>query len=178
MTTTDKREALLVRLLAAHSDSYDITKQYRFEGKTFPGYAEFHSCGEQYVLVKRAKLWEVHTHEFLFVDVLDALNEEVLSEAIAFMKQKAFRKVPAGPNHMSSAISLVIITTSATDGAVQLIRKTRFRTSYRMSFHGWADLGLALVDLSRPNGKQVITNTAGKRLGSVLKSNLALLTNE
>ena len=85
---TDKREDLLTRLLAAHSANYDIIKNYRFEGHSFPGYAEFHSYGEQYVLVKRAKLWEVNTHEYLFVDILEALNEEALGEVIDFMKQK------------------------------------------------------------------------------------------
>ena len=38
---TDKREDLLTRLLAAHSANYDIIKNYRFEGHSFPGYAEF-----------------------------------------------------------------------------------------------------------------------------------------
>lgn len=175
---TDKREDLLTRLLAAHSANYDIIKNYRFEGHSFPGYAEFHSYGEQYVLVKRAKLWEVNTHEYLFVDILEALNEEALGEAIDFMKQKAFRKVPAGPNHMSTAISLVIIANSATDKAAQLLCKTRFRKSYRMSFHGWADLRLALVDLSRPKGKQIFTNAAGRQLSQALESNLTLLTDE
>lgn len=176
--TADKREDLTVRLLAAHGSHYDITRNYHLANRIFPGYAEFHSFGEQYVLVKRAKLWEVNTHEFLFIDFADNFNETALEDAVAFMKKEAFKKVPAGPNHMSSALTLVILANSATDKAVQLLRKTRFRKSYKLSFQGWADLRLALVDFSRPNGKQVFTNTAGKQLKQTIEQNLQLIVND
>ena len=51
------RGEVIERLLAAHEAWFDIDRDHRFAGRTFPGYAEFHSCASQYVLVKRAKLW-------------------------------------------------------------------------------------------------------------------------
>lgn len=175
--TDSRSEELLTRLLAAHQSHYDITRDYRFAGYTFPGFAEFHSHGEQYVLVKRAKLWEVDTHEYLFMAITEACDEETVRRAVDFMTQEALRKVAPGPTHMSSAISLILIASSATDEATRLIQKTRFRKSYRFGFHGWADLRLALVDLSRPAGKQVFTNVAGKQLKGVIENNIALGTN-
>lgn len=173
-----RSEELLTRLLAAHSSHYDITRDYRFGGRVFSGFAEFHSHGEQYVLVKRAKLWEVDTHEYLFINIEEELDEEDMQRAIDFMIEEAFRKVAPGPTHMSSAISLILIASSVTDGAVRLLQKTRLRKSYRLSFHGWADLRLAVADLSRPLGKQVFTNAAGKQLRGALENNLALSSND
>lgn len=172
---SEQARTLLKRLLAAHGSHYDILRDYRFEGKQFPGYAEFHSYGEQYVLTKRAKLWEVNTHEYLFIDIMEALDEDALQEACDFMIEKAIVKVPAGPNHMSSALSLIIIADAVSDEAAKRVRKVKFRKNYRFGVHGWADLRLAVVDLSRPAGKQVFTNVAGKPLGQTLNQNLELM---
>ena len=50
---------------------------------TFPGYAEFHSYGKKYVLVKSAKLWEVDTHEYLFFVLADALDETQVRDLVS-----------------------------------------------------------------------------------------------
>lgn len=171
---TDLRDDVLKRVLAAHQAFYDIRRDYLFEGRRFPAFAEFHTYGEQYVLVKRAKLWEVNTHDFMFFETIDELDEARLAEEISFMTEKAIRKVPAGPNHMSSALTLIIIANHCSDEALALARKTRFRKNYRLTFHGWSDLRLAIVDLSREGEAGVVTNTAGKKLRETLLSNRAL----
>lgn len=171
----DKRVDLLERVLAAHQSFYDIRRDYLFEGRTFPAFAEYHTYGEKYVLVKRAKLWEVNTHDFMFFECVDELDEASLAEKIAFMEEKAICKVDAGPNHMSSALSLVIIANHATEAALKLAKKTRFHKEYRFGFRGWTDLRLAVVDFSLPAGKSVVANNAAKQLKEALSSNLALI---
>lgn len=170
----DLREDVLKRILAAHQAFYDIRRDYLFEGRTFPAFAEFHTYGEQYVLVKRAKLWEVNTHDFMFFETIDHLDEDGLAAEITFMTEKAIKKVPAGPNHMSSGLTLVIIANQCTDEALALARKARFRKNFRLSFHGWADFRLAIVDLSREGDAGVVTNAAGKKLREPLLGNRAL----
>lgn len=171
----DAREDLLERILAAHQSFYDIRKDYLFEGKRFPAFAEFHTYGEQYVLTKRAKLWEVNTHDFMFFEFADELDAAALTDEAAFITQKAIRKVAHGPNHMSSALTLVIIANRCTDEAFAAVKHTKFRKNFRLGLHGWSDLRLAVVDLSRPDGKNVATNAAGKKLKEALASNLALM---
>lgn len=175
---SDLQDQLLKRLLAAHMSMFDVRENYRFKGKVFPGFAEFHSNGQQYVLVKRAKLWEVNSHEFIFIDKCDSLDENALIDAVEFIKTEGFAKVPHGPNHMSTAVALVIIADSVTDEAAKLVSKTRYRKNYLFSIHGWADLRLAVVDLSRPAGSQIFTNPAGKQFKDVLSRNLELAKNE
>ena len=127
------------------------------------------------MLVKRAKLWEVNTHDFMFFECVDELDEAQLAEEISFMQEKALRKVDAGPNHMSSALSLVIIANHTTEAARKLAKRTRFHKEYRFGFRGWTDLRLAVADLSLPTDKSVVVNNAGKQLKEVLSSNLALI---
>lgn len=70
MPATDKQTDLLNRVLAAHEAYYDIRRNYLFEGRCFAAFAEFHTYGEKYVLTKRAKLWEVNTHDFMFFETV------------------------------------------------------------------------------------------------------------
>lgn len=111
----------------------------------------------------------------MFFECVDELDEAQLAEKISFMQEKALRKVDAGPNHMSSALSLVIIANRTTEAARKLAKKTRFHKEYRFGFRGWTDLRLAVVDLSLPTDKSVVANNAGKQLKEALSSNLALI---
>ena len=174
MAAPNMREDFLNRVIAAHESFYDIRRDYLFEGHRFPAFAEFHTYGEQYVLVKRAKMWEVNTHDFMFFEFADLLDTASLDAWVEFMTTKAIRKVNAGPNHMSSALTLVIIANQCTDEAFKRVKSIRFRKNYRLGFRGWTDLRLAVVDLSREANKAVVTNAAGKQLKETLAGNLAL----
>lgn len=165
-----ERDALVAQLLLAHEAWYDVARDYEFAGRTFPGYAEFHSHGEKYVLVKSAKLWEVDAHEYIFFDAVERLSEAYLSDAIAFMKDKAIAKVKPVPNHMQSFLSLVIVADSLDSGVEKAIRRTRYRKNFQLGIRGWADLRVAAIDLQEG---RVITNGMGKEMKPALESNLA-----
>ena len=165
----DEKHLMLKRILAAHEQWFDVRRGYEYAGRIFPGYAEFHSYGEKYVLVKSAKLWEVDTHEYLFFVLADALDETQVRDLVSFMEHDGLKKVVPKPNHMSSAISLVIVADSCTQEAAKAVRKTCFRKNFALGIRGWADLRVAVADLS---ANRVITNAAGKQLKTTLEANL------
>lgn len=171
----DMRKDYLVRILAAHRAFYDIKQNYSFEGRHFPAYAEFHTTGEKYVLVKRAKLWEVNTHDYMFFEIVDHLDEAYLAEAVEFITAKGIHKVHPDSNHMSSALTLIIIASQCSDEAFKRVKTIRFRKNFCLSLKGWSDLRLAVADLSRPAGQNIVTNAKGKQLKEVLAANLALM---
>lgn len=158
-------------MLKAHEAYFDVTAPYAFAGRTFTGYAEFHSYGEQYVLSRRAKLWEVSTHEYLFFDCLDRLDAAALEDAVSFMETRAIEKVQPGPTHMSSAISLVIAADAVDEDAARALRTTRYRKNFKLGFHGWSDLRLAAIDAS---SRRLFVNGAGKVLRDTLAANAGL----
>ncbi|MDO4182074.1 MAG: hypothetical protein Q4E12_00470 [Coriobacteriia bacterium] len=167
----DQPHQVLKKLLVAHETWFDVSRDYSFGGHLFPGYAEFHSHGEKYVLVKSAKLWEVDAHEYLFFEVARTLSADEVRTWIAFMTEEALKKVHPEPNHMTSYISLVLVAESVDAQAVKLIRKTRFHKEFKLGVEGWADLRLAAVSVST---KQVFTNNMGKDLVPQLESALGL----
>lgn len=168
-------ELMLKKLLAAHETWFDVHRDFELAGRTFPGFAEFHSLGEQYVLVKRAKLWEVATHEYLFFDVVDALDGDGLARSVDFMKLEALKLVEPKPNHMSSNISLVVIANTVGEGVDRAVRKVRFRKNFKWGLWGWSDLRVAVVDLERG---RILTNAAGKTLRATLEANLTPAAHE
>lgn len=170
---TDDTHLVLERLLAAHEAFFDVTRNYEYAGRCFGGYAEFHSLGEKYVLTKKAKLWEVAAHEYLFFQEVDRLDEATFDDCLEFMKAKATQKVQPKPNHMTSYVSLVIIAKSADPAVVKRLRRTSYHKTYKFGFQGWAELRLCLVDLAE---RQVATNSMGKTMKPLLESNAGFAT--
>ena len=169
ITGEDNRALVLKKLVAAHEGYFNVTKDYEYAGRVFPAYAEFHSHGEKYVLTKKAKLWEVNAHEYLFFQIVDALSLADVESWIEFMTTEALEKVDPVPNHMNSYISLILVANSVDDDAKKAIRKNRFHKDFGfMASRGWADLRLAAIDLS---GKCVHTNAMGKEMAPALEAN-------
>lgn len=164
-----KAQDLLESLFKAHEVYYDVTRDYEFAGRRFPGYAEFHTHGEKFVLSKKAKLWEVDAHEFLFFDYVASLSRAYLDEAASFIIREAMAKVKPEPDHMTSYLSLVIVADSVDEDVPKRVRSLRFRKNFRLGLRGWADLRLAVIDLSYDN---VYTNGQGKEIKGTLLANL------
>ena len=162
----DKQDVLEV-LLHSHEAYFDVARDVTHAGRDFAGYAEFRSHSAQYVLVKRAKLWEADAYEYIFFDVVDHVDAAWLDEAYRFMTTEAISKVVPDENHMMSFISYVAITDSATDDALAKVRKMRFRKNFKLGFRGWADLRMAVIDLA---SMDVVTNGMGKEMKPTLHS--------
>lgn len=176
------RDAVLERLVAAHGAWFDVTRGYELAGRVFPAFAAYHSSGEAYVLSKKAKLWEVANHEYVFFESVPRYDEAALADDVAFMEGPALSVVEPGPNHMSSNLSLVVIADEVAPGVERAVRRVRFRKTYRLGIWGWTDLKVAVVDLSGSSEKgfkrpghpgRVTANGAGKALLATVESNLA-----
>ena len=168
---TAKSELVLERLLAAHGAWFDVSRDVTVAGRAFRALAQFHSFGEQYVLVKRVKLWEAEEHEYMLFDVRDRIDAEAARSYVEFMKNEALELVKPEPNHMSSFRTLIVIANSASDEALSLFRKTNHRKNFMWGIRGWSDVRLALIDLSKPQGSRVICNGAAKRIRKSLEAN-------
>lgn len=166
----DAKRISLDRLLAAHETWFDVSSPYEFAGRVFPGYAEFHSTAEKYVLVKRAKLWGASVHEYLFFELSDHVTMPVFDDLLAFMTHEALEKVSVDAEHMTSYLSLVVIADRIDDDVRKAIRKARFRKNYKFGLQGWVDLRVAAVCLSDAS---IVTNVMGRELRATLESNIA-----
>ena len=120
------------------------------------------------MLVKRAKLWEAHSHEYLFFTLVGHLDEAAYDDLVAFMKDEALAKVTLEPDHMNSFLSLVIIADSADGHIARRVRKTRFRKNFCLGLRGWADLRICVACLDEG---AVYANAMGADLASTVEAN-------
>lgn len=161
-----RAERYLEALLDMHETYYDVERAHDFAGRSFEGYAEFHAESSQYVLAKRARLWGVNTHEYLFFKVLDRASADEVRELVDFMTTRALDKIELNPEHMTSYLTLVIIASETDEEVDRLVRTTRFRKSFALGFRGWTDLRMALVDLS---DCRIIANKQGTDIADTLR---------
>lgn len=168
---TLKKEDFLLQLLSAHEAYYDVERNYQFANQIFPGYAEFHTHGEKYVISKRAKIWEADAHEYMFFLTADRVDSAFLQQWITFVTTQGLQKASPKPNHMTSYLSLVIVADQVEDFALSLIRRARFRKNFLFGIHGWADLRLIVIDLQK---MQIYTNGQGKEIKELFQANLSL----
>ena len=130
---------------------------------------EYHERGEKYVLTKKAQLWAVEADEYVFIKEVDNLNKEALLDYFELQKSSLFKIVNPRPDHMSSAVILLLICGTVEENIPKLVKKLKFRKNFKLSFWGWADALVAVVDLST---KKVYTNSAAKHLRKSLELNL------
>lgn len=159
---------VLDRLLVAHEAYFDVERAHEFAGMYFDGYAAMHANNSQYVLVKRAKLWEASSHEYMFFKIVEHLDAPTFDKLVEFMKTSALDKVVLEQNHMNSFLTLVVIATSMDSSLERRIRTIRFRKNFMFGLKGWSDLRLCVIDLA---ARRVHANAMGKELVPTLAAN-------
>ena len=70
--TFEEKQAKLERVLIAYTNYYDIERENPEGDGEFVATAQFHSLSEKYVLVKKAKLWSMEQHEYVYFMIGEA----------------------------------------------------------------------------------------------------------
>lgn len=169
-TQSEGVNVTLSRLIDAHRQYFDIVEPFDYAGQSFEARGEFRTAGSRYVLVKRAKLWEVNSRELLFFKAYDSFDTQELRQVISFMQEEAVGMVNPGPNHMFTNLTWLAVCSKATDEAVRELSRARFRKNFAWGFRGWSDMRLAMVDLAH---ERIVTNRAAKDMIETLEANVA-----
>jgi len=163
-------QARLDKLLNAYSQICDIYKDGQEECASFPAAAFYYLRDENYLLSKKHVLNAVEQHEYLYFYLTDHLDAQTLSEQIALSKQAGLARVKPHKDHMFSNVGLVILANTIAPEAQKLIKKTRFRKNYRLSFFGWTEYQLAAMEVST---NCFFSNPAGKGARTIMEQNFA-----
>ena len=159
-------------LLKRYRANFDITKDFKLGGNTYPAYATFFSLGEKYVLKKEAKLWAIRAYEHvLFLKTSEIVPEtlaEIRKTIETQMEPELVRKGEKYPeqDHMCSYLTFVIISEKTPDKEIQKeIRKFSYDKGYLFGFRGHSQAKIACAFL---DSESVLTNYAGRELKSLL----------
>lgn len=162
----NKMTKLLDRLLAYYSSYFDIYRDKDLLGSRIPALAEFHSRTEKYILVKKANIWAMESHEYLFFFLEPDLTDIRLLEISSLLIRAEKELVKPHSEHMYTYISGIILTEGIHELLPALIRKIKFRKSYKFSIHGWCQLRLTVMDVAY---SRVWANRDGKELKKSLR---------
>ena len=132
--------------------------------------ATYYLRDENYLISRQHVLSAVEQHEYLYFHLADHLTAADLQKQIDLSKKAGLRKVQPHKDHMFSNVGLIVLANTMEPEAVKLLKKTRFRKNYKLSFHGWTELQLAAMEVST---NCFYANPAGAGARKILEQNFA-----
>lgn len=154
----------LEQLLPSYERYYDVTRERR---GSFAATARFYTRGEQYFLIKSAKMWELESNEFVYFLPTDHLTEDQLAERIEEAWNDAMPQVHPSESHRNSDVTLVVLTPELGKNVRKALRRFHRSVGYRHGMHGWSNFRLGAIELS--DGK-ISTNRHGADLKKLLRN--------
>ena len=161
----------LDKLLDAYSHQYDIERNVEAAGCCYPATATYYLRDENYLISRQHVLSAVEQHEYLYFYLTDHLTVKELQAQIELSRQDGLSKVRPHKEHMFSNVGLVVLANTIDPEAQRLIRRTRFRKNYKLTFHGWTEYQLAAMEVST---NRFFSNPAGKGAKQILERNFPL----
>ena len=151
---------MLDKVIGSYEYYYDINRETPME--PFVAEATFKSHGEEYFLIKSAKITEMDSSETAFFADTETLDEAGYDELVDKGWDETLRRADVKPNHRNSDGILIITVNTIDDATKKKIRKTRRYKSYRFTLWGWSEL--RVIAYEHYSGK-VVSN----RQGDILK---------
>ena len=163
----------LDRILAKYASSFDIEKDFEYQGRVWSAYARFFSLGEKYVLSHKAKLWTIRAYEYVLFQETERCSLELLDQLFDTLTVQLERdfvrrggKYPE-KDHMYSYLSAVVISRHTPEEAVlDKIRRLHFDRGYLFSLRGHSEFHLIVADLEK---EQIHTNRAARNMSRMYR---------
>ncbi|MDO5425216.1 MAG: hypothetical protein Q4F41_15960 [Eubacteriales bacterium] len=168
MDASVTREAVLNRLLDSYQAYFDIEKQDTGEKDGLPlaAHCRFYVHSEKYVLVKKAKLWEADSNEYVYIFSMPHLSLELYNRCRDYAYEEGMKLVDPKPGHMYSYITAVFLCDTCAPEAKKALKKCRIYKSFHFSLYGWMDFHTALLTLDE---RTAFTNHSGRANAKFMK---------
>ncbi len=161
------REEILERLLDSYEAYFDV-ERVADPPKDLPLAAtcRFYVHSEKYVLIKKAKLWEADSNEYVYLFSVPRLTEELFEACKAYAYEEGMKLIDPKPGHMYSYITAVFVCDSCTAEAKRALKKCKVYKSFHFSWYGWMNLHTAAVVRE---GSEIFTNRMGRSNAKFMK---------
>ena len=150
---------MLEKVIGSYERYYDINRETPVE--PFVAEAVFRSHGEEFFLLKSAKINEMDSAENAFFADVGELDEAGFDAMLDKVWEETLARADVKPNHRNTDGILIITADSIDDAAKRKIKKTRRYKSYRFSFWGWSEV--RVIAYEHYSGK-VVCNRQGDML--------------
>jgi hypothetical protein len=181
-----KRDEIFEKFMESYSVYYNITRyddagaaasdNSSAEGDTtgadseakaagFDAEAVFDSKGEQYFLIKAAKVAEMNTAEYVYFKKLKKLSADVLKELDTKAWELGISHVNPSPGHKNTDAVLIVVADSIDEDARTFIKSIKHSKNYKFALHGYSNYRLVAIEASE--GKAYFNRQACILMGLV-----------
>ena len=162
------RAQVLTRMLKGYQAYFDI-EQYEDgkDGLPLAAHCRFYVHSEKYVLVKKAKLWDADSNEYVYIFSAPELTKELYEACKNYAYEEGMKLIDPKPGHMYSYITPVFICDTCTPEAEKALKRCRIYKSFHFSLHGWMDFHTVLIQRGESDFP---TNRSGKSNAKFMKN--------
>ena len=140
----------------------------------FSAEATFKSHGEQYFLVKAAKLSDLDSNEFVFfysphstASGTIPLSAEEVSELAQIAWERGLSRIKPYYGHRNSDVTLIFLSEKISDESFKKIKKLNLYKSYKFGLYGWSSFRALAYETSTG---RFATNRRGSDLKKIVGS--------
>lgn len=159
----------LESLLHSYVKYYDIHRED--VEPPFAAEARFHSHGEQYFLVKSARISEADSHEYVYFAAEASVDLEKLTMLDQTAWERGLSHVKPHKDHRNSDVTLIVLADHITPEAMAAVKKIKHYKSYSYRLQGWSCYKLVALETSSGT-------LACNRLGRDLKNLFRNISNQ
>ncbi len=142
------------------SGYFDVEENYTLKGFNFDLYGRYNIRSEKYLATKTFTIYAFENDEYVLLKYYPKINEKILNDYINILKDSIDVFVTPNDEHMSSAISGILIVDKLEDKElIKKIEKFKYQKGFLFGLNGWVDIKLILVDL---HDEKVTTCKKGK----------------
>lgn len=156
----------LDKILCSFTRYYNIKKGDEVEAP-FSAEAEFQSHNEQFFLIKRAKVADIDSNEYVYFYAADEVDYDTLQNLDETAWNRGLAKVVPSYSHHNSDVTLVIVADKLSSEAKVAIPKIKHYKSYKHTLHGWSYYRLIALELSSGN---LVYNRQGQSLKKLVSN--------
>lgn len=162
------RNEVLEKLLKSYETYFDVEMYKKEEEGELPlkAHCRLFVHSEKYVLIKKAKLWDADTNEFVYIFSLPHLTKEWYERCKNYAYQEGMKLIHPKPGHMYSYITTVFLCDTCSVDAKKAVCRCRIYKSFRFSWYGWMDFHTAAIVLEEGT---VFTNRSGRSNAKFMK---------
>lgn len=165
---TKTRDVLLERMLKGYQAYFDIERCEPSDSELpLAAKCRFYAHSEKYVLVKKAKLWDADSNEYVYIFSEPHLTKEIFEACKKYAYEEGMQLIDPKPGHMYSYITPVFLCDTCTPEAEKALKRCRIYKSFHFSWYGWMNVHTAAIIRE---GNRVITNRMGRGNAKFMKN--------
>ena len=137
--TSEKLRALL-------GSMFDFTDNHELFGMEFKLYGRYHKRTAKYFASKAVEVYAYSNNEhILYYRLEGCVDEFFLIKLREYMEKNVKGLVKPDEEHMSTVITFIVECDSIEKAAEEMVRSFKFKKSFLLGLHGWADVKLIVL---------------------------------